>query len=64
MPDNMKDVMENVMDALEVLEQDKTVVDALNTVGALTLSPGKYWALSMFNVEAAKRIEKLIPSKQ
>lgn len=60
-------MFEILMDALEVLQGDETVVDVLNTVGALTLaladkilSPSKYKMLSMFNVEAATKIKEII----
>ena len=71
MPDNKQDVIGSVMNALEVLQEAKTVVDTLNIAGALTLSlaekslsPGKYWALSLFNVEAAKKIKEIAQSEQ
>ena len=63
-------MFEIVMDALEVLEKDETIVDVLNTVGAAalsladeTLSPVEYYALSFINTEANKRIKKIIQSK-
>lgn len=63
-------MFEILKDALEVLQEDETIVDVLNTVGATTLSladkslsPGKYWALSMFNVEAAERIREIVKDK-
>lgn len=64
-------MFEIIMDTLEVLKNDKTVVDVLNTVGAATLSmadetlsPVEYYALSFINTEAAKRIKEITQSKQ
>lgn len=64
-------MFEIIMDALEVLEKDKTIANVLSTVSAATLSladetlsPVEYLALSFINKEAAKRIEKITQSKQ
>lgn len=64
-------MFEIIMDALEVLEKDKTVVDVLNTVSAAalyiadeTLSPVEYCALSFINAEAAKKITEILQNKQ
>ena len=61
---------EIIMDALEVLQKDKTVVDVLNTVGAtalsladVTLHPVEYYGLSFINTEAEKRIKEIFKDK-
>ena len=63
-------MFEIIMDTLEVLQKDETIVDVLNTVGAATLSladetlhPVEYYALSFINSEAAKRIKEIIKDK-
>lgn len=63
-------MFEIIMDTLEVLQEDKTVVDVLNTLAAATLSladetlhPVEYYALSFINNEAAKRIKEIFKDK-
>ena len=63
-------MFEIIMDTLEVLQKDETIVDVLNTIGAAALSladetlhPVEYYALSFINNEAAKRIKEIIKDK-
>ena len=63
-------MFEIMMDALESLKQDETIIDVLNTTSAAalsladeTLSPVEYLALNFVIREADKRIKEIVQNK-
>ena len=64
-------MFEIMMDALEVLKKDDSIIDVLNTVGAAALSladevlsPVEFLALNFVITEAEKKIKEITQSKQ
>ena len=64
-------MFEIIMDALEVLKKDDSIIDVLNTVGAAALSladevlsPVEFLALNFVITEAEKKIKEITQSKQ
>ena len=63
-------MFEILMDALEVLKKDESIIDVLQTVGAAalsladeTLSPVEFLALNFVITEADKKIKEILQSK-
>ena len=63
-------MFEIIMDALEILKQDETITDVLNTLSATalsladeSLSPVEYLALNFVTTEADKRIKEIVQNK-
>ena len=63
-------MFEILMDALEVLKKDESIIDVLQTVGATalsladeTLSPVEFLALNFVITEADKKIKEILQSK-
>ncbi len=64
-------MFEIMMDALEVLKKDDSIIDVLNTVGAAALSladkilsPIEFLALNFVITEAEEKIKEITQSKQ
>ena len=64
-------MFETVVEAIEILHEDKTVSDVLNTVSATVSSlvvahftMEEAIAISVVLMEAEKRIKEIIPSEQ
>ena len=63
-------MFKTVTETLSILQEDNSIIEVLNTVGAAAvslgdgdLSVGEAWALSLVCVEAEKRIREIIQSK-